>query len=270
MSWNPPAGTGEGPRQDQAEGLRRLLHASPPEVLAVLPCGAGTSPWLAAQLRARVGAGARILALEERLAAGNLADCLGVSPRFDLRMAVEGLMAPAACLVEAQPGLELLQVAAMVEQLGHERVFNQRCIAQLRELRSAHDEWVIVAQPAELRSLSQLTLAAPRMLLVLEAQQMAVTTAYASLKRLVEQGGERHVSVCLAQPGGAREARLLASFCEIALQRLDLPLTPVGSLGEALQLGARQAGVSADAFIDRLVQTTSGAMRLRCRPVGWP
>lgn len=254
-------------RQDQADGLRRLLHSSPPEVLAVLPCGAGSRKWLAGQLGARALAGARILAFEEQLAAGNLADCLGSSLRFDLRMAVDGLMTAESCVIEAMPGLQIAQVAALVEALGHERIFNQRCISQLRALRADRDEWVIVCQPAELRNLSPLALAAPRLLLVLDSQPMSVTTAYASLKRLVAQGGERQVSICFAQTGGARDTRLMDSFCEIALQRLDLPLTMVSSLGEAFQPGSLEAGVSVDAFIDRLVQTTSGALRMRGRKI---
>ncbi|MDO6388036.1 hypothetical protein [Uliginosibacterium sp. 31-12] len=253
---------------DQADGLRRLLHAAPPEVLAVLPCGGGASRWLAAQLRVRAESGLRLLVLEERLAAGNMGDCLGRNPRFDLRMAVEGLMPASSCLVEAQPGLEIAQVAALVEQLGSERIFNQRAIEQLRGLRAGHDEWVIVAQPAELRSLSALAFAAPRLLLLLDAQPMSITTAYASLKRLCQAGGERHVSVCFTQPPGPREQGLLMSFCETALNRLELPLQPVSSLGEALRERARETGESADAFIERLVQTTSGATRLHGRGPG--
>lgn len=253
---------------DQAAGLRRLLHAAPPEVLAVLTCCPGSNAWLAAQLRARALAGARLLALEECLAAGNLADCLGVSPRFDLRMVVEGSIPLAAALVEAVPGLDLAQVGALAAELGQDRVFNQRCLAQLRALRADWDEWMIVAPSAELRSLSQLTCSAPRLLLVMDARPMSVTTAYASLKRLAACGGERHVAVCMTQALDERSAQVLDNFCATVLHRLDLPLSQVSCLGEALALGAREGGVSADAFIERLVQTTSGVTRLRGRVPG--
>ena len=244
--------------QDQADGLRRLLHAAPPEVLAVLPCGAGSMNWVTDQLRARAAAGSRLLALEERQSSGNLADCLGISPRFDLATAVQGELPLDSCLCEAMPGLDVALAVGLANTLGSDRIFNQRCVAQLRAMRSLWDEWLILARGGTIEGFSQLSLAAPRFLVVLSSDPMSLTAAYACLKRIAVCGGERHVSVCLVGKQNEQGHEMLQRLCDVVLQRLDMPLVVVDSLGAALAFGARENGVSADAFIERLVQTAGG------------
>lgn len=244
--------------QDQAHGLRRLLHAAPPEVLAVLPCGPGGMRWVTAQLRARAATGSRLLALEERHSAGNLADCLGISPRFDLAMAMRGELPLDACLNEAMPGLDVALAADLAEALGRDRIFNQRCIEQMRAMRSNWEEWLILARGGTIEGFSQLSLAAPRFTVVLSSDPMSLTAAYACLKRIAACGGERHVSVCMVGEQDDYGREMLARLCQVVLQRLDMPLAIVSSLGEALAFGAREHGVGADAFIERLVQTAGG------------
>ncbi len=247
--------------QDQATGLRRLLHAAPPEVLAVLPCGQGSMNWVTGQLRARAASGARILAMEERRAYGNLADCLGLSPRFDLASAMRGELPLDACIHESVAGLDVTLVAALADALGKDRIFNQRCEAQFRVLRSGWDEWLVLARGGSIEGFSQLSLASPRFLVALSSDPMSLTAAYACLKQIAAAGGERLVSICMTDPEAPHAGQTLQRLCDVVLQRLDMPLQPVSSVGEALAAGRHEAGGGADAFIDRLVRAASGGAR---------
>ncbi len=247
--------------QDQAHGLRRLLHAAPPEVLAVLPCGQGSMNWVAGQLRCRAASGARILAMEERRAYGNLADCLGISPRFDLASAMRGELPLDACFHESVAGLDVTLVAALADALGKDRVFNQRCEMQLRALRSGWDEWVVLARGGTIEGFSQLSLAAPRFLVALSSDPMSLTSAYACLKQIAAAGGERLVSICMTDADSPHAQQTLQRLCDVVLQRLDMPLQPVSNVGEALSSGSVLRGGGADAYIERLVRGVSGGAR---------
>jgi hypothetical protein len=247
--------------QDQAQGLRQLLHAAPPEVLAVLPCGQGSMNWVAGQLRARAASGARILAMEERSAYGNLADCLGISPRFDLAAAMRGELPLDACIHESVAGLDVTLVAALADALGKDRIFNQRCEAQLRVLRTGWDEWVVLARGGSIEGFSQLSLASPRFLVALSSDPMSLTAAYACLKQIAAAGGERLVSICMTDAEAPHARQTLQRLCDVVLQRLDMPLQPVSSVGEALACGRHEPGSGADAYIDRLVRAAAGGAR---------
>lgn len=239
---------------DQADGLRRLLHAAPPEVLAVLPCGSAAMAWVSLQLGARAAAGSRVLAFEERSSAGNLPDCLGIDPRFDLALAVSGELGVEACLCEARPGLDVALTGRLVEGLARERIFRQRCIERLRAMRHDWDEWVILARGPGSGGFSGMTLAAPRLLVALTADPAAVTAAWSSLKQIAACGGERHVSVCMVGTASSRGDETLERLCTASLRRLEMPLSVVTSLGEAMNIGLQPLGRGQDVFMERLLR----------------
>lgn len=248
--------------EDQAAGLRRLFRTAPPEVLTVLPCGGAAMHWLAQQLVLRVRGGVRVLAMDESVASGNLADCLGVSLRFDLLQAAEGHVAAQHCLAEPTPGLQLASVARLARAVGSDRVTNQRVVSQFRQLQADFAEWMVVARPADLGDLSPLALAAPRLLLVATPNPLSVTEAYAALKRLAP--GADTLSIALAcagaddQGGGA----LLANLQAVARHQLGLTVERVSSVGESLALGGvPQTRIGADTFIERLIRRATVAQR---------
>ncbi|MDP5240584.1 hypothetical protein Q9Q94_13650 [Uliginosibacterium sp. 31-16] len=245
-------------QMDQADGLRRLFRTAPPEVMAVLPCGAVTTRWVALQAQARARAGRQVLALDERQACGNLADCLGVSPRFDLLQAVTGQIGEAQCVQDVMPGLQLAQVGQLVRELGAERVTNQRTVNLLQSLQAGCDEWLLLAQPGEMEGLSPLVLAAPRLTLVVDAHPQSVTAAWASLARLVREAPEMSFVLCHAGEHDARARATLDRFCQLAAQRLGRRVEQAGSLGEALLLRHGMGELTTRYFLQRILQT--------CRP----
>ena len=186
---------------------------------------------------------------------GNLADCMGVSPRFDLLQAAEGHVPAERCLVEVMPGLQLVPVGRLAKAVGVDRVTNQRVITQFQQLQSGFDEWMLLVRPTDLSGLSPLALAAPRMLLVVEPSPAAVTEAYATLKKVAAGADTLSIGLALAKCAGTEAYGLIANLQSVAEQQLGVNVELVSSVGETLVLGydsGRSTGP--DAFMDRLLR----------------
>lgn len=251
---------------DQASGLRRLFRQAPPEVLSILPCGAGATAWTARQIVQRGRAGRRVLALDEAATSGNLADSFGLPARFDLLQAVEGEVEIERCLGEISPEVFLCPVAQLVQALAGDRVTLQRSAERLRTLQPLTDEWIVLARPGATHGLSPLALAAPRMLLVLDAHPKAMTEAYATLKKVTEVADGLSVALVLAGPQTPEGVHLLGNLQVAVRRHLGIPLQTVRSVGEAFAMPA-QAGARelSEVFIERLLRLSREAVASRKR-----
>jgi len=221
---------------DQASGLRQILRQPPPEVLAVLPCGASAMRWLAMQAHQRAVLGVRILAFDEWMITGSFSDCVGAVPTFDLLQAALGHVSLVSCRAEALPELAVVSTARLAREMCHDRLLLQRCAAQLEHFKSQSDEWLIIARPCELAGLSAFALAAPRLLLVLEATDQAFAQGYSTLKELAEGADTLAVGVALAGPQAPAARQRVSSFQKRVHQSLNVTLHGVASVGEAIGL----------------------------------
>lgn len=249
---------------DQASGLRRLFRQAPPEVLCVVPCGAGAFTWTARQIVQRGRAGRRVLALDESATSGSLADSLGIQGCHDLLRAVRGEVELAQCLGEICPEVFLAPVAQLLGALEGERILLQRAAERLRALQPVTDEWIVLARAAGMQALSPLAMAAPRLLLVVDAHPKAMTEAYATLKRCAAGADTLSVGLALAGPVTPETRGLLNNLQGAVLRQLGVVMQPVRSLGEAFGLqaepGARELS---ELFIDRLLRLSREAVAAR-------
>jgi len=234
----------EGHR-DQAAGLRAMINQAPPEVLAVVPCGAASMRWVARQAEQRASLGQRVLAFDEWQISGNFSDCLGVSPRFDLQQAIEGLVSLDDCMAagtvkgfeaNVQSVLHVLAVARLARQIDGDRILQQRTLDCLLRLQAISDEWLLLARPCDLTGLSSFARAAPRLLLVVEPQERAITQAYAALKRLARGADTLAVGISVAGADDAAARLVITRFGQVAASQLGIQVQAVSSLGEALGL----------------------------------
>ena len=246
--------------EDQAAGLRRILSAVRPRVLAIVPCGVVTTSWVADQLvrRPRSGAGRRTLVLDEWETYGNLGDCLGMVSRFDLLQAATGEIEIPACVLERGDGLGVVRVAALARALGQDRVVSRRCLKVLGALQAGFDDWLLMSRFDPLEGgFSALTLAAAHVMLALDDQPKSATLAWAALSRLRKLNPGARFSVCAGNPGQHAQA-VQASFCALARARLGLRVDAVGALEQAFGGILRKGGVFSDSFMGRLIQTSHG------------
>ncbi|MEC5387683.1 hypothetical protein VVD49_18260 [Uliginosibacterium sp. H3] len=253
--------------RDQAAGLRAMLNQVPPEVLAVVPCGAASMRWMARQALQRAALGQRVLAFDEWQISGNFSDCVGVSPRFDLQQAVEGLVSLDDCMAAGATtggdagsdacGLHVLSVAKLARSINEDRILQQRTADCLLRLQAVSDEWLLLARPCDLTGLSSFARAAPRLLLVIEPQERAITQAYAALKRLVRGADTLAVGVCVVSADEAATRLLISRFTQLAESQLGIEVQAVSSLGEALCLagshGKELGGHAGHSFAEKLL-----------------
>jgi MinD-like ATPase involved in chromosome partitioning or flagellar assembly len=246
---------------DQAAGLRAMLNQAPPEVLAVVPCGAAAMRWIARQAQQRAALGQRVLAFDEWQISGNFSDCVGVVPRFDLQQAVEGHIALEHCIAgatgaqTAAHSVRVLSVARLSREIDGDRILQQRTLDCLLRLQSFSDEWLLLARPCDLAGLSSFARAAPRLLLVVEPVERAITEAYAALKRLARGADTLAVGISVAGADDARSRLLLTRFRQVAASHLGIEVQAVNSVGEAIGLAgtaAPDAG-GASVFAERLL-----------------
>jgi hypothetical protein len=246
---------------DQAAGLRAMLNQAQPEVLAVVPCGAASMRWIARQAQQRAALGQRVLAFDEWQISGNFSDCLSVAPRFDLQQAVEGRVALEHCVAEALPAqsvaepVRVLSVARLAREIDNDRILQQRTLDTLLHLQGASDEWLLIARPCDLTGLSSFARAAPRLLLVVEPVERAITEAYAALKRLARGADTLAVGICVAGADDAQSRLLLTRFRQVAASHLGIEVQAVTSVGEAIGLVgvASMDSFGATGFVERLL-----------------
>jgi hypothetical protein len=145
--------------------------------------------------------------------------------------------------------------------LGGERVLTQRTLTHLQGLQTGCDEWLLIAKAGEMTGLSPFVLAAPRLVLLVDAHPMSVTTAWASLKRILRAAPQMGFAICHAGEHDQQSLTVLSSFCSLAASRFGVRIEQVGSLGEALVTGPEAKGAAG--FMQRLLQ-------LCCSPVNRP
>ncbi|WP_026259267.1 MinD/ParA family ATP-binding protein [Uliginosibacterium gangwonense] len=252
-----------GEQYDQAAGLRRLFHTTPPRVVGLVPCCAAVMPWVARQIVERASMGEAILALDEWGAYGNLADALHASPRFDLLQAAQGQLMPSDCLVDVGPNLQLAAISRLTTMLGSDRMLNQRILGLFKDLQRHYREWFVVTRPADALGVSPLLLASPALILVTDTRPESVTAAYATLKQLAHYGQPEVATVVFAQ-GDSREAQhMAANLHRVVRDQLRVSLRFAGDLAQAL---SQSGGAESSEFMNRLSLAAANPAQ---RPANW-
>ena len=241
--------------EDQAAGLRRLLHRAPPQVLSVVCCGPHAVSWLADQAKLKAGQGSSVVAFDELDCCGNLADALGVSPRFDLLQAVEREVPLEMARLAVGRGLSLLSTARLSRALpGADRRFAARLADTCRRLQLGVDLWLVHSRPGAGNGLSALAMAAHRMMVVVEGNARSVTEAYALLKQ-IRRGPWPQIDLAVA--GGVDET-LVANLIDVVHQNTHLAVRRVRGL-EACVAASAVLGRRDERYLERVMVIAQSA-----------
>jgi flagellar biosynthesis protein FlhG len=126
-----------------------------------------------------------------------------------------------------------------------------------RQLQEGSSYVLIDCAAGKGRHLSPLALAAPQMAVVVAAQGTAITTAYALVKRLVQERGREGFQVAITRAGSDREAlSIFHNMRQTAQDHLGVRLDYLGSarvpsvdhLADALQGSLSQSSGAGDWF----------------------
>lgn len=239
--------------EDQAAGLRRLLHRAPPQVLSVVCCGPHAVSWLADQAKLKAAQGSSVVAFDELDCCGNLADSLGVAPRFDLLQAVEGEVPLEMAGLSVGRGLQLLSSARLARALpGADRRFAARLADTCRRLQLGADLWLVHSRPGAGNGLSALAMAAHRMMLVVEGNARSVTEAYALLKQ-VRRGPWPQIDLALAGDAARGDETLVANLIEVVQQNTRLAVRRVRSLEACVAAANAVQGRRDQRYLERVM-----------------
>lgn len=239
--------------EDQAAGLRRLLHRAPPLALGVASCGHHAAAWFASQTRLMAKQGRSAVAFDESDCGGNLADMLGLAPRFDLLQAVEGEIPLEAAKLAAAQGLSLVSSARLTRTLpGADRAFASRLHDVCRRLQLGADLWLLHSRPGAGAEPSALMLAAHRMMLVVEGNARSVTEAYALLKK-IRRGPWLQIDFAVVPGSDGVDEKLIANLVDVVQQNSPLALRRIRNLDACLAAANAVAGRRDEAYLDRVI-----------------
>jgi len=240
--------------EDQAAGLRRLLHKAPPQVLSVVSCGPHAVQWLADQARERAATKRSVVAFDELDCCGNLADALGVVSRFDLLQVVEQRVPLEVARKDAGHGLALFSAAQLSRALPRaDRLFASRLSETCRRLQFGADLWLVHSRPGVGNGLSPLAMAAHRMMVIVEGNARSVTEAYALIKQ-VQRGPWPQIDLAVvAGAGEAVDERLIGNLVEMVQHKTVLALRRVRGVEASLAAAAIAAGRRDERFLDRVL-----------------
>jgi flagellar biosynthesis protein FlhG len=180
-------------RNDQAEGLRRLLKFSRARTIAVVAGtrGAGATSCVVNLGAALAKQGRRVLIVDENFSAGNVSQVLGVRPRFDLGHAIAGDCALDDALLQAPAGLTLLSASRAVNALPKlDSMAQRRAVSCFADLDDAADIVLLDARNDAVEP-SPFANAAQEVVLVVSPGPSSITGGYAAMKRMSRNGRKR-------------------------------------------------------------------------------
>jgi flagellar biosynthesis protein FlhG len=260
--------------RDQAEGLRRMLAAGRTRSIAVFGarpgCGATS---VAVNLGAALtAAGRSVLLVDEHFGPGNAAGLLGIHTRLDLRHALSGDSSLAAVVHGRPSGLMLLPAASGARALGRmSTAARGQAVAGL----GLSDGWcdivlVDALAPAAGRP-ALFGAAAQEALIVLQADPVSITQAYAVMKRLRrEHGIDRFRALVNRAVNRGMADRAAANLTHAARGFLDATLDYAGAIPQDEAFAA--AAVRAEPMVecDPAAPATVALQALARAALSWP
>jgi flagellar biosynthesis protein FlhG len=217
---------------DQAEGLRQMLAFSRARTVAVVAGtrGAGATSCLVNLAGALAAEGRRVLAVDENTGA-NVAQALGVKPRFDLKQVIAGDCELEDALVESECGVTVLSAAAAARALPRlDRAAQQRAVACFAKLDRAADI-VLLDAKNDGREPSAFASAAQEIVVVVCPGPSSITGGYAAIKRMTHAHGRSRFRLLVNRATDAQTAALIhENMAQVAAKHLDTAIEFLGSV----------------------------------------
>ena len=232
---------------DQAEGLRRLLVRAPTRVVTVAAArtGLGATSVVVNLASALAQAGKDVLVLDENLSHDNVANMLGLKPRYDLLNAVRRDKSWREIMLPAQRGMRILPVARAMQALPKLSLSERECLLECLTEASCGIDIVLVdaaisEAPARGASAVRYITARPAfaglasgqpLLLVLNATASAITESYAMIKRMAVQDGRQSFEIVVNKVRDEQEARVIfGNMAQVARRHLNVRVEYLGCI----------------------------------------
>lgn len=259
-------------RRDQADGLRRLLDRDALRVVNI-SAGAGTGTGTVINLAGALAEiGRDVLILDDRPGEQGVAAALGLAPRFDLEDVIRRKRDLDEVIVRGPAGLRILPIARGARALAQLHAAEQQRLAErCGRLGFPVDTLLIDSAPGGARALLTPGMAAQELIVLAGGGAMAVTAAYALIKRRAGEFGRREFHVLVGEVADEAEARdIFGNIARVARRYLQVSLVFIGhiSADDKLQQAARLRLPLAAAFPG--APAAAGFRRLAHAVARWP
>jgi flagellar biosynthesis protein FlhG len=231
---------------DQAEGLRRLFGQRVARVAAVIACRPriGRTTLVTNLAVALARHGREVVVVDENRGMGNVADMLGMRPRYELAHALRGDRPLADALVAGPAGLTVLPASRGLRLLGSSARLNGAALAGLAHLLQSADVVLVDAAPGADADFSLPVAASRETIIAAAADTAAITETYARIKAVACREPEARVSIAVCRARQETAALLaIRNLSEVTASHLGLRLQSLGVLShDALFAQAARAG----------------------------
>ena len=269
-------------RSDQAEGLRRLLARTALRVVTLLSGKSGVGKTTAAvNLACALARGGHdVLLIDENSAAGsgqpgsgNIGTALGLKARYDLAQVIAGDASLEQALLPGPCGIRVLPAARAAQALPlRDPAAGVRLIDAFAGLAAPVDYVLIDCAGHDGSRLGGIDLGDSHdALIVLSRAASSITEAYALIKRLNQQYGERHFHVLVNRVASEREAlTIYRNMAQVARGYLAVTLDFIGFVPPDEKLW--QAHALSRALLELFPNSQSAASfrQLALTVAGWP
>lgn len=219
---------------DQADGLRRLFGCREPQVVAFAsgrePCGRTT---LVVQTAvALAAAGQAVVVVDENPAPDNVLTTFGVTTRNDFYQVVRGDRSLGQVALAAAPLVRVIPAARAARELDHmSAASRQRLIAGFQGIQEGAS-FVLIDCAANRRAghLSAVAALARHFVVVVAAQGVAITHAYALIKRVFQDYKRDRFQIAVTRARSPEEARAIYdNMRRVAREHLGVRLDYLGA-----------------------------------------
>ena len=219
---------------DQAEGLRRMRARKPVKVIAVASGkgGVGKTNVVVNLAIALAQLGARPLVFDADLGLGNIDILLGLSPRYNLSHVLSGERRIDEVLIRGPQDILILPAASGIANMA---ILDAQARAALVHAVSSLDlavDFLLIDTAAGIAGdVLTFSCAAQDLMVVVSNEPASITDAYALIKVLSRDYGQRRFRILPNMVRDAREGQLLFQrVAAVADRYLDATLDLVGSI----------------------------------------
>lgn len=258
---------------DQAEGLRRLLGRDFVRILTLTSASAGVGKTTAILnlASALAKAGKNVMVVDENRGKGNLSAKLGIGYSRDLLDAARQGSTFEEVMIAGPEGIAIMQAAQgkALAELNEEE--QGRLVAMMSNIARPVDVVLVDAVAGSPGHLLSLSLASQEIVVVLSAEQSAITDAYALIKMMNMDFGKRHFRILVNKARSEEAARtVFENMSKVANRFLAISLDYMGfvPLDESLAQASRLKCPVTEAF--PLSASGSSFRRIADAVVRWP
>lgn len=218
---------------DQAAGLRRLFGTRATQVVAFASGreASGRTTLLVQTAAALAAAGHGVVIIDENQAPSNAIAAFGMTARYDLKDAIDGVRSLRQIALPAAPLVRLIPAARAARELDPaDAVGHQRLAACLQEMQRGAAFVLIDCATRRGGHLSVLAQAAGHLAVVVAAHGTAITHAYALIKHMAQERGRDGFQVVITRARAREEARaIFDNMKRVAREHLGVHLAFLGA-----------------------------------------